>query len=277
MVLFLLLFPATGLVAQDGQKDPDGGNFPGDHKEGDTGPGAGAGNRRYAEDAQSGPQRNFGIQPVHDNEIFAVFQGDRLEYRSGRGNEVFLWDVLAWIGTDYDKLYLETEGTWSLDQGAVEEAEAELLYSRNVATFWDLQIGIRHDFKPRPSRTFAVLGAQGLAPYWFETDATIYISEDGDISANLEVEYDLLITQRLILQPRFETNLAVQDVPKYDVGSGINDVELGARLRYEILRQFAPYIGMSWHREIGESADFVREEGGDVGVLSFVAGVKLWF
>jgi copper resistance protein B len=277
MILVLVLLP-TGIFAdQEVHTNPGNHRFPADYHEGEADPEAGGVIGRYADDAQSGPQQKFGVQPVHDDEIFAVFHGDRFEYRSGEGNEILLWDVLAWIGTDYNKLYLESEGTWSVDEDEFEEAEVELFYGRNVTTFWDLQVGFRHDFKPHPRRSFAALGAHGLAPLWFETDATVYVSEDGDISGNLEVEYDLLITQRLILQPRIETNLAVQDVPKYGVGSGINDVELGARLRYEIRREFAPYLGISWHRKIGESADFVREEGGDIDVLSFVAGVRLWF
>jgi copper resistance protein B len=277
ITLVLVLFPVAALAAEKDRIVRGDSKFPADYEEVQTNPKVGEGIRKYADDAQSGPQQNFGVQPVHDNSLFAVFQGDRLEYQSGEGEENLLWDVMAWIGTDYDKLYLESEGSWSLDAQEFEEADVELLYSRNVSTFWDVRIGIRHDFKPEPTRTFAALGVQGLAPYWFETDTTVYVSEDGDISANLEIEYDLLLTQRLILQPRFEANLAVQDVREYNIGSGINDVDLGARLRYEIRRQVAPYVGISWHRKIGESADFAKEEGEDVNVLSFVAGLRMWF
>jgi copper resistance protein B len=125
-----------------------------------------------------------------------------------------LWDVQAWVGSDYNKLWLKSEGTWLIDREKFEEAETELFYSRNIATFWDLQIGARHDFKPDPDRTFAALGVQGLAPYRFEVEATAYLSEDGDLSAGFEAEYDLLLSQRLILQPRFETSVAVQEVEK---------------------------------------------------------------
>ena len=124
-------------------------------------------------------------------------------------------------------------------------------------------------------RRFGLAGAG--APYWFEVEATAYISEDGDLSAALEAEYDLLLSQRLILQPRFETSIAVQEVEEYGVGQGINDIELGLRLRYEIRREFAPYIGVSWSRKIGETADLAEDEGEDTDVISFVAGVRVWF
>jgi copper resistance protein B len=118
---------------------------------------------------------------------------------------------------------------------------------------------------------------EGLAPYWFEVEATGYVSEDGDVSAGLEAEYDLLLSQRLILQPRFETSVAVQQVKKYGVGQGINDIELGARLRYEFRRELAPYIGVSWHRKLGKTKDLAQEEGEDTDVISFVAGLRVWF
>ena len=243
----------------------------------DTDPEAGRGIRKYAEDAQDGGQKNFGRQFVHDNQVFAVLRADRLEYQTGEGNENVLWDAQAWVGADTNKLWFKSEGTWLLDEDKFEEAESELLYSRNIAAFWDLQIGIRHDFKPDPDRTFGALGFQGLAPYWFEVEATAYLSDDGDFSAGFETEYDLLLSQRLILQPRFETRVAVQEVEKYGVGQGINDIELGVRLRYEIRREFAPYIGVSWHRKLGETADLARDEGEDIDVISLVAGVRVWF
>ncbi|MFO7962669.1 MAG: copper resistance protein B [Desulfobacterales bacterium] len=178
--------------------------------------------------------------------MFAVLQGDRLEYQTREGTEALVWDVLAWIGSDYHKLYVESEGAWLLDEEKIEEAGDEVLYGYNFASFWDLQFGPRYDFKPEPDRTFAAFGVQGLAPYWFEVDATAYVSEDGDFSAALEAEYDVLLSQRLILQPRFETAIALQEVEENGVGQGINGIELGVRLRYEIRREFAPYIGVSW-------------------------------
>jgi copper resistance protein B len=181
------------------------------------------------------------------------------------------------MGSDYNKLWLKSEGGWLTDEADFEEAQFELFFSRNIGSFWDAQIGLRHDFKPDPDRTFAALGIQGLAPYWFEVEATAYVSEDGDLSAALEAEYDLLLSQRLILQPRLETGIALQEVEKYGVGRGINDIEAGLRLRYEIRREFAPYIGVSWSRKLGDTADLARDEGESIDILSFVIGVKIWF
>jgi len=138
-------------------------------------------------------------------------------------------------------------------------------------------MGVRHDIQPSPSRTFAVFGVEGLAPLWFEVDAASFVSTDGDVSFRLEAEYDLLLTQRLILQPRIETNLAIQDAHKWGVGEGMNDIDLGLRLRYEIRREFAPYIGVSWNRKIGETATLARDEGENLDAVSFVAGIRMWF
>jgi copper resistance protein B len=277
MILLFALLPAAGQAADKSGTDPQKQGFPADYQEVDTDSKPDENIRKYADDAQSGAQENFGVRPVHDDEIFTVFRADRFEYQTGEGKDTLLWDVQAWVGTDYNKLWFKSEGTWLFDKDKFEEAETELLYSRNITTFWDLQIGVRHDFEPDPDRTFAALGFQGLAPYWFEVEATAYISEGGDLSARFEAEYDLLLSQRLILQPRFETSFAVQEVEKYGIGQGFNDIELGGRLRYEIRREFAPYIGVSWHRKLGETADLAEDEGENTDVMSFVAGVRMWF
>jgi copper resistance protein B len=279
MILFFLAFlPVTGPAADVSHMDSEKHKFPADNHEVGAGPEKeGQEIRKYADDAQTGALENFGFQPMHDNEIFAVFLADRLEYQVKEREDTLLWDLQAWLGSDYNKLWFKSEGVWMFDKERAEEAQVELLYSRNVTTFWDLQVGIRHDFKPEPIRTFAALGVQGLAPFWFEVEATAYISDDGDISAVLETEYDLLLTQRLILQPRFETSIAVQEVEKYGVGQGINDIELGVRLRYEIRREFAPYIGISWSRKIGETADLAEDDGEDIDATAFVIGIKVWF
>ena len=277
LLLLLPFLPIPGLAADEPFTEPEDRGFPADYHPVETDPKVGQGIQKYAHDAQSGAQENFGVQPVHDNEIFAVFLGDRLEYQTAEGKDLLLWDVQAWVGTDYHKLWFKSEGTWLIHEETFDEAETELFYSRNITTFWDLQLGIRHDFKPDPGRTFAAFGVEGLAPYWFELEATGYISEDGGISASLELEYDLLLTQRLILQPRLETSIAIQEVKEYGVGRGFNDIQLGARLRYEIRRELAPYIGLSWSRKLGETADLAEDEGEDIDVLSFVVGVRVWF
>ena len=275
--LFFLFLPVAGMPDEGSFTDPEERELPADYHEVQTDPKPGEKIRKYSEDAQEGPKENFGVQFVHDNEIFAKFNGDRLEYQTREGKPALLWDVQAWIGTDFNKLWFKSEGEYSLDEDDFEEAQAELFFSRNVATFWDVQIGIRHDFEPNPERTFAALGVQGLAPLWFEIEGTAYVSEDGDLSASLEAEYDLLLSQRLILQPRLETGLAVQEVEEYGVGQGITDVELGLRLRYEIRREFAPYIGISWNRKIGETENLAEAEGEDIETFSFVVGLKTWF
>ena len=277
MLLLLPLLSVPCSAADNPHADASDHGFPADYHEVGTQPGKDEKIQKYAEDAQSGAQENFGVQPIHDNEIFAVFRGDRFEYQTNEGQGDLLWDVQAWVGSDYNKLWFKSEGTWLIDGHKFEEAETELFYSRNIATYWDLQIGVRHDFKPDPDRTLAAFGVEGLAPYWFEVEATAYISEDGDVSAAIELEYELLLTQRLILQPRFETSIALQEVEEYGVGRGFNYIELGGRLRYEIIREFAPYMGISWHRKLGGTAQLAKAEGEDIDILSFVVGIRLWF
>jgi copper resistance protein B len=277
LILLTAVVPVSVLSLEEPLAAPGEDRFPADYHEVETHPRAGERIQVYVDDGQTGAQKNFGLQPIHDNELFWIFQGDRLEYQTKEGKDVLLWDIQTWVGTDYDKLYVESEGSWLNEEDDFEEVEVELLYSRNIATFWDLQVGIRHDFEPHPTRTFAALGFQGMAPYWFEVDTTAYVSEDGDLSAALEIEYDLLLSQRLILQPRLETSVAVQEVKEYGVGQGINDITLGARLRYEIQREFAPYVGLSWTRKIGETEDLAAAEGEETNITSFVIGMKIWF
>jgi len=205
------------------------------------------------------------------------FQSDRFEYQSREGSPILLWDLQGWYGGDTDKLWLKSEGELDLDASRFEEAEVQALYSRAISPYFDLQAGIRHDLEPGPSTSYGVLGIQGLVPYRFEVDAATFLSEDGDLTARIEAEYELLLTQRLILQPRAEIALSLQDVPQLGVGSGLGSLQLGARLRYEFDRQFAPYIGVAWTRDFGDTADFTRAEGGDPAALSFVAGVRIWY
>lgn len=202
---------------------------------------------------------------------------DRLEYQSNDGAPALLFDGQGWWGTDRDKLWVKSEIHRDFEAGRFEEAELQALWSRPFSRFFDFQAGIRHDFVRGADRTFGVLGVQGLAPYWFEIDAAIFVSGEGDVSARFEAEYDLLLTQRLILQPRTELNFAVQSVEEVGVGSGLSTAEIGLRLRYEFSRQFAPYVGVNWERAVGETADFARAEGENVGAVSAVAGVRMWF
>lgn len=201
---------------------------------------------------------------------------DRLEARIHDGRDGYEWDAEGWYGGDIDKLWIKTEGEGTFGK-TPEDAEVQALWSRSITPWFDLQAGARYDFRPEPERGYAVVGLQGLVPYLFEIDTAAFVSNEGDVSARLEAEYELPLTQRLIVQPRAEINLAVQEVRELGIGSGINDVELGLRLRYELAREFAPYVGVSWERKLGKTADFARGEGESVDDLFFVAGVRLWF
>ncbi len=212
------------------------------------------------------------------NDIFSLVLANRFEYQSNEGDDLLLWDVQGWVGGDYNKFWVKSEGEYLFEGGEFDEAEVQALYSRAIARYWDVQAGVRQDIKPdNPSRTFGVVGVQGLAPYWFELDAALFVSDDGDVEARIEGEYDLLVTQRLILQPRAELNFAFQDVEALGVGSGLSTAEAGVRLRYEIKRELAPYIGVAWRRSVGNTGDFARAGGENVGGVSFVVGLRSWF
>lgn len=219
-------------------------------------------------------------EPVEDQQIFSMVLVEQFEYRDNRGADTLEWDAQAWIGGDYNRLWLKTEGADRQTGGDGGEWEAQALYSRLVDPFWDFQAGLRYDQLHGDvdrERAFAVIGFEGLAPYWFEVTPALFISEDGDLSARFEASYELLFTQRLILQPSIEINAAAQKVEEFDVGSGLNDIELGLRLRYEIQREFAPYIGVSWTNKFGGTADIAREEGERTDDFAVVAGVRVWF
>ncbi len=213
----------------------------------------------------------------HGDQIFTYVQAEQLEYRAATdGSDTFSWDVRGWVGGDYNRLWFKTQGDDRID-GPVENGEVQLRYSRLVSPFWDLAVGARYDVKPDPSRAYAVFALHGLAPYVDEVDADMFVSEEGDVSARLEVEYSILLTQRLILQPSFELDFAVQEVKELRVGPGLSQVELGLRLRYEITRELAPYIGFVWERKVGRTADLARRVGEEVDTPAFVAGIRFWF
>lgn len=212
-----------------------------------------------------------------DDQIYTFFQLDQNEYRrTSQGENVYAWDAQGWVGTDYDKLFLKSEGEQVLG-GDLEQAEVQLLYSRLISDFFDAQVGVRYDFRPDPERAYGVIGLQGLAPQFFEVDAALFVSEKGDVSARFEAEYELLITQQLVLQPSAELDIAVQEVEELGIGSGPSGVELGLRLRYEITREFAPYIGVHYESDLFNTADLTRDEGEDVDAISVVAGLRLFF
>lgn len=201
---------------------------------------------------------------------------DRLEVGVRNGRDGYSWDAQGWFGTDLDRLWVKTEGEGEFG-GGVERAEVQALWSHALDPWFNLQGGVRYDFRPDPERAYLVLGIQGLAPYWFEIDAAAFLSTKGDLSARVEAEYDQRITQRLILQPRVELDFSLQDVPELGIGSGLSTVEAGLRLRYEIVPEFAPYVGVQYERAFSGTADFARAAGRDVGGWSLLVGVRAWF
>jgi len=211
-----------------------------------------------------------------DNKPYGMVLIDRLETSWGDEQDGYVWDAQAWYGGDNNRLWLKTEGEGVRGE-APEESELQLLYGRLFAPFWDLQIGLRQDFRPRPRRTQAVLGVQGVVPYEFEADMALFVSDEGDVTLQLEYEYELLITQRLILQPRFELNGSFSEDPEIGLRRGVNSTEAGLRLRYEFVREFAPYIGVSWTQKYAATADLARDEGEPTAITAVVAGIRAWF
>lgn len=201
---------------------------------------------------------------------------DRFEAGLGDSEEGWLWDAAGWTGGDINRFWWKSEGEGDFD-GEI-EGEVQALYSRAVTPFWDVQAGVRQDFREDgESPTHLVVGVQGLAPHWWEVDAAAFLSTGGDLTARVEAEYDQRITQRLILQPRIEVEASASDVPELGLGSGLTHVEAGLRLRYEIAREFAPYVGVEWSRDLGGTADLTRAMGGEPEHTRFVIGLRAWF
>jgi copper resistance protein B len=212
----------------------------------------------------------------HDaGDIFTVLI-DRAEYRSMNGHDGYHWDAEAWYGGDINRLLLKTkgEGTWRRD---IESSQLQVLYSRAIDPYFDLHAGIRQDFAPGPARTYATIGVEGLAPFFIETEGALFLSTKGDLLATLEVHYQQLVTQRLVLEPRLELSFAAQDVPRNEVAAGLSAFEAGVRLRYDIQREIAPYIGVFYERKVGAAAGYARAAGHDVEGTSLVIGISTWF
>lgn len=211
----------------------------------------------------------------HGAARIAKVMSDKLEYQTGSGQDGYRWDVEAWWGGDINRLVLKSEGEGATRDG-LEGAEIQALYSRPVARYTDFQVGVRQDFTPR-ARTYATVGLESLFPYWFEAEGALFLSDEGDLLARLKGSYDLRLNQRLVLQPEAELEFSAQNIPEAHTGSGLSTAEVGLRLRYEIRREFAPYIGVSYERAFGETADFVRADGEDVENTSLVIGLRAWF
>lgn len=201
---------------------------------------------------------------------------ERLEARIGDGTDGYAWEADFFHGGPIDRLWLKTEGEGAFGDG-VEHGEVQALWSHAITPFFDLQAGLRHDFGPDPDRTHLALGLFGTAPYWFEIDAVVFLSDEGELTARIEVEYDLRITQRLILQPLVEVTLSAQDVAELGIGAGLSRTEAGLRLRYEIVPEFAPYVGLVWDQAYRRTADLAEAAGDASGAVHLLAGVRLWF
>jgi copper resistance protein B len=241
---------------------------------------AGAGGGAQAQMAHgAGPATEaapFGA-PVPDQHIWSHVILDQLEARVGPGQGGLRWDGEAWAGPDEWRMRLRAEGERAAN-GRVEDGQTELLYSRPVATYWDVLVGGRYDLDAGPGRGWAAAGIEGLAPGFFEVAVTAYAGGQGRTAAKLKVSYDkLLLTNRLILQPQAEVNLYGRSDPARRIGSGVSDLDAGLRLRYEISRKFAPYVGVSWARKFGSTAHFARAAGESADDVRLAVGVRSWF
>lgn len=216
----------------------------------------------------------YSLRMADQHNFYAVLF-DNLEWTRSRGEDAGAYDVQAWFGRDYDRLVLKAEG--EVDDGKLHEARTELLWSHALAAFWNGQLGVRHDRGEGPNRAWLAFGVQGLAPYWFELDIAAYVGEAGHTALRFDAEYEILITQRLILQPRLEANFYGKRDIERELGSGLSDLSAGLRLRYEITRQFAPYIGVEWTGLFGRTEDFARAAGADARRTSAVMGVRMWY
>ena len=209
----------------------------------------------------------------HGGSRVSKIQADLLEWApDGNG---YRWEVEGWYGGDLNRVAFKTEGEGQSGEG-VEAAEVQVLYSRAVSRYTDLQVGLRYDLEPR-SRAYAVVAVDAMFPYWFEAEGSLFLSEKGDLLGRVEGSYDFRLTERLVFQPRAELEFAAQDIPRSEIGSGLSKGEFELRLRYEVRREFAPYVGVSYERAFGRSADFVRGAGHDVEATRFVVGVRSWF
>lgn len=201
---------------------------------------------------------------------------DRLEYGLHDGRNGYSFEAEGWYGGDHDRLWAKFRGGGATGK-ALESAEVQALWSHALDPWFNLQAGVRYDIRPKPDRAHLALGVLGLAPYLFEVDVALFLSDRGDLTARIEAEYDQRITNQLILQPSVEASLAAQDVRSIGVGAGLSSVEVGLRLRYEVVPEFAPYVGVEFERSLGRTADFARASGDDVSGGRFVVGLRAWF
>ncbi len=214
------------------------------------------------------------LAAMGDDPLLGKFMLDKFETTDEDGDSPLNWELDAWLGKDLNKFWVKSEGE-RID-GETEQSN-ELLYSRAIASFWDVQLGLRQDRNEIAERDFLSVGVQGLAPYLFDTSTSILVGENNQIGLTAQFEYEFMLTQRWILSPELELDFWSESDPEIGVGSGLSTAEFGLRLRYEIRREFAPYIGIRWSKNYGDTADFAAEEGGELDSTLFVAGVRIWF
>ncbi|RXT62184.1 copper resistance protein CopB [Pseudomonas syringae] len=212
---------------------------------------------------------------VRDSAINSYFLADKLEWQDANDGSALAWDLSGWIGGDIDRLLLRSEGERT--NGKTEEAEIQALWGHSISPWWDVVAGARQDFKPGAPQTWAAFGLQGQAISDLDIEATAFIGEAGQTAARLEADYDLQLTNNLVLQPTAELNFYGKNDPQRGNGSGLSTSEFGLRLRYEITPQFAPYVGVSWDRSYGKTADYAREDDEDTQDARLVVGVRMWF
>ncbi|MBS0200435.1 MAG: copper resistance protein B, partial [Proteobacteria bacterium] len=230
---------------------------------------------RVTEAALAAAVRPTMQHPANDNTIHSYTLLNRLETWNAKPGRGFGWEAQGWIGTDLNRMWWRSEG--ERERGRTERANVEALYGHSVSPWWDVVAGVRHDFKPGNSQSFATIGVQGLAPQKFEVAALAYLGERGQTAARFEAEYELLFTNRLILQPLVEVNLYGKNDRTRGIGSGLSTAEAGLRLRYEFNRRFAPYIGVTREQAFGRTADFRRDAHERSGDTRFVIGLRTWF
>lgn len=217
------------------------------------------------------------VMQMHDHAVLGMLLFQRLERDFDQhGGASTAWDVESWWGGDINRLWLDSEG--ERDRDGTRDAYVEALWGHAVSRFWDTRLGLRHDFGQGPSRNWVAAGVEGLAPYWFEVDATLYAGPQGRTAARAEVDYDLYFTQRLVLRPSLELNVYGKDDPQRDVHAGLSDAELGLRLRYEYSRRFAPYVGVAWNYHHAATVRLLPWRAAEpVHALTWLAGIRFWF
>lgn len=215
--------------------------------------------------------------PVMGDRIFKHALLEQFESRTNGPDNELRWDGEAWAGTDMNRLWLKTEGI--ANTSGVSDGDHELLYDRPIPRmkYFDAQVGVRADLDSGPARAWAAIGIEGLAPYYFEFAPTLYIRNDGHIAGRITGSYDLLLTQRWIVQPEAELNLYSKDDPARGMGSGFSELDTGVRLRYEISRKFAPYVGFAYNGKYGDTAIYSRRARETTSDPRFVFGLRLWY